>query len=78
MGSITQKFPVPPSVTRPRNFSSERSVARNPNAIPVSKRLCLEYLKSKKLKRTARIYSGRELLDILSGFRAGDLNLFNL
>ena len=80
MGSISQTFPVAPSVTRSRTYAAWRRFARKPNAIPVSHAVRLTFNKGWVPDRefAPHLYSGRELLDILSGFRAGDLNLFNL
>jgi hypothetical protein len=72
------KFEVSPSVTRSRNYASWRRFARNPNAFPVpsTKRLSFNYGWFPDKEYAPHLYSGRELLDILSGLRAGDLNLF--
>ena len=80
MGSISQTFPVAPSVTRSRTYAAWRRFARKPNAIPVAHTVRLTFNKGWVPDRdfAPHLYSGRELLDILSGFRAGDLNLFNL
>lgn len=87
MGSISQTFPVAPSVTRSRTYAAWRRFARKPNAIPVRSGLLLTWGRIDTHLRGSgvippsagiRPVSGRELLDILSGFRAGDLSLFNL
>lgn len=75
---IMAKFEVSPTVTRSRNYASYRRFARNRNAIPVSRTVRLTFNKGLASHDFApHLYSGRQLLDILSGFRTGDLSLFN-
>lgn len=73
------KFEVSPTVTRSRNYASYRRFARNPNAIPVCRTVRLTFNKGwvPDKQFAPHLYSGRQLLDILSGFRTGDLSLFN-
>lgn len=74
-----RKIDVAPSVTRSRTYAAHRRFARNPNAIPVSRAVRLTFNKGWFPDRefAPHLYSGRQLLDILTGFRAGDLSLFN-
>jgi hypothetical protein len=76
---IMAKFEVSPTVARSRNYASYRRFARNRNAIPVSRtvRLTFRMVWTPDHDFAPHLYSGRQLLDILSGFRTGDLNLFN-
>lgn len=82
MGSISHKLPVAPSVTRSRNYASWRRFARNANAIPVSNAVRLTFNKGWFPDRefAPHLYpvSGRDLLNILSGWRAGDMGTFTL
>lgn len=73
-----RKIEVAPSVTRSRTYAAHRRFARNRNAIPVSRtvRLTFRMVWTPDHDFAPHLYSGRQLLDILSGFRAGDLNLF--
>lgn len=75
-----RKFEVVPSVTRSRTYAAHRRFARNRNAIPVSRTVRLTFNKGWFPDRdfAPHLYSGRQLLDILSGFRSGDLSLFTL
>jgi hypothetical protein len=74
-----RKFSVDASVMVSSSFLPCRCIPRNPNAFPVSGSVRLTFNKGWFPDRqfAPHLYSGKDLLDILSGFRAGDLNLFN-
>lgn len=74
-----RKFSVDASVLAAPSFLSCRCVPRNPNAITVSRSVRLTFNKGwfPDKQFAPHLYSGKDLLDILSGLRAGDLSLFN-
>ena len=82
MGSISHKLPVASSVFRSSSFLPCRCFARNPNAIPVSASVRLTFnmgwFPDREFAPHLYPVSGRDMLNILSGWRAGDLNAFNL
>jgi hypothetical protein len=87
MGTFNTKFPVAPSVFRSRTYAGFRRFARNRNAIPVASGLLLTWKRIDThvrgfgtMPKSAGIrpVSGRDLLNILSGYRNGDLSLFNV
>lgn len=73
-----RKFSVDTSVLVSSSFLPCRCVPRNANAIPVSSTVRLTFNKGwfPDKQFAPHLYSGKDLLDILSGLRAGDLNLF--
>lgn len=74
------KFPVAPSVTRSRSFLPCRCIPRNTNAIPVASSVHLTFnigwFPDKEFASHLYPVSGRDLLNILSGWRAGNLESF--
>lgn len=82
MGTFSRKFKVSASVCRSRNYAGYRRFARNPNAIQVSNAVRLTFNKGWFPDRefAPHLYpvSGRDLLNILSGWRAGDMGAFTL
>jgi hypothetical protein len=75
-----RKFEVTPSVTRSRTYAPYRRFARNPNAFPVASSVRLTFnlgwLPDHDFAPHLYPASGRDMLNILSGWRAGDLNAF--
>ena len=73
-------FPVAPSISR--SFERFGRVPRNRTAIPVSSAVRLTFNKGWFPDRefAPHLYpmSGRDLLNILSGWRAGDMGTFTL
>lgn len=73
-----RKFSVDTSVMGAPSFLSCRCIPRNPNAFPVAGAVRLTFNKGWFPDKdfAPHLYSGKDLLDILSGLRAGDLNVF--
>lgn len=73
-----RKFSVDASVMAAPSFSPARCIEQNPLAWRVTGvRLTFNKGWFPDKQFAPHLYSGKDLLDILSGFRAGDLNLFN-
>ena len=75
---MMRKFSVDAAVLASSSFLSCRCVPRNPNAVPVASSVRLTFNKGWFADKqfAPHLYSGKDLLDILTGLRAGDLNLF--
>lgn len=80
MGRISHTLTVPVTVFRSRSYAGWRRFARNRNAIPVAScvRLTFNLGWFPDREFAPHLYSGREILNIISGWRSGDLNAFNL
>lgn len=81
MGHASFKFTVAPSVFKSRTFRPERRIPQNRHAYRFAVNVW-RFVVGVKLGHVRvshePVFSGKDLLDILSGFRSGDLNLFNL